>query len=435
MSRDGGRDVHRGRQEHAGPAGEPPVLDLAHRRVALRRRAPPTSSVDGHRSDDLKPYLFVTRDYGKTWQSIVSNLPAFGNIQVVREDPKNKDLLYVGTEFGLFISTRRRQAVAEVHEQPADGARRRHPRPSARQRSDRRDARRAASGSRTTSRRCSSCTPAVRAGRRRSSTSVRRSRGSTIGSATSRSAGRRAFVGENAPRGATINYYLKSARDGDVKISDRRRQRARRSARSTARRTPGINRVDVEPHDCAARLRARRPTSRARNVRCHAHGKRQVRQQARAGAAGRVAQGEVSRDQGSGIRDPLSAVRDPQTSRPLTRGFPDPGSRIPDPDPGSLPRDSDRDERLGALGSLRCFDGDHVVAWRDGLERQIDLIEPGAAWRAARSGASQVGGLAGPRAGSQPSRPRNRRRARRARAADRRGRIRDRQTAADSDRR
>ena len=62
-------------------------------------------AVDGHRSDDLKPYLFVTRDYGKSWASIVGNLPASGNIQVVREDPKNKHLLYVGTEFGLFAST------------------------------------------------------------------------------------------------------------------------------------------------------------------------------------------------------------------------------------------------------------------------------------------------------------------------------------------
>ena len=61
-------------------------------------------AVDGHRFDDLKPYLFVTRDYGATWSSIVSNLPAIGNVNVVREDPKNKDLLYVGTEFGLYIS-------------------------------------------------------------------------------------------------------------------------------------------------------------------------------------------------------------------------------------------------------------------------------------------------------------------------------------------
>jgi hypothetical protein len=62
-------------------------------------------AVDGHRSDDLKPYVYVTRDYGATWQSLTNNLPAYGNVQVVREDPKNKDLIYVGTEFGLFVST------------------------------------------------------------------------------------------------------------------------------------------------------------------------------------------------------------------------------------------------------------------------------------------------------------------------------------------
>jgi hypothetical protein len=61
-------------------------------------------SVDGHRSDDLHPYVFVTRDYGKTFQSISNDLPASGNVQVVREDPKNTDLLFVGTEFGLYAS-------------------------------------------------------------------------------------------------------------------------------------------------------------------------------------------------------------------------------------------------------------------------------------------------------------------------------------------
>ena len=62
------------------------------------------ASVDGHRSDDLKPYVFVTKDYGKTWKMIVTGLPTYGNVQVVREDPKNKDLLYLGTEFGLYAS-------------------------------------------------------------------------------------------------------------------------------------------------------------------------------------------------------------------------------------------------------------------------------------------------------------------------------------------
>jgi photosystem II stability/assembly factor-like uncharacterized protein len=62
------------------------------------------ASLDGHRSDDLSPYVFVTRDYGETWTSITGDLPAFGNVNTVRQDPKNPTLLYVGTEFGFFVS-------------------------------------------------------------------------------------------------------------------------------------------------------------------------------------------------------------------------------------------------------------------------------------------------------------------------------------------
>jgi hypothetical protein len=61
-------------------------------------------AVDGHRSDDLKPYIFVTHDYGKTFSSVSGNLPASGNVQVIREDLKNRNLLFAGTEFGLFVS-------------------------------------------------------------------------------------------------------------------------------------------------------------------------------------------------------------------------------------------------------------------------------------------------------------------------------------------
>jgi hypothetical protein len=61
-------------------------------------------AIDGHRSDDLKPYLFVTHDYGKTFQSISNDLPARGNVLAIREDPKNRALLYAGTELGLYIS-------------------------------------------------------------------------------------------------------------------------------------------------------------------------------------------------------------------------------------------------------------------------------------------------------------------------------------------
>jgi photosystem II stability/assembly factor-like uncharacterized protein len=60
-------------------------------------------ALDGHRTDDHKPYVFVTRDLGESWISIAGNLPR-GNVNVIKEDPRNRDLLYVGTEYGFYIS-------------------------------------------------------------------------------------------------------------------------------------------------------------------------------------------------------------------------------------------------------------------------------------------------------------------------------------------
>jgi hypothetical protein len=175
-------------------------------------------AVDGHRSDDLKPYVFVTHDYGKTFQAITNNLPQYGNVQVVREDPKNKDLLYVGTEFGLFISldggknwqkfmtnypTVRTDDIL-VHPRDNDLIIATHGRsvwiadditP------------------------LQQLTPLVR--------------DSDVALFDMRPAiaylndqqhnqhfgGQKVFVGENAPRGAAISYYLKSAASGDVKIT------------------------------------------------------------------------------------------------------------------------------------------------------------------------------------------------------------------------
>jgi photosystem II stability/assembly factor-like uncharacterized protein len=174
-------------------------------------------SVDGHRSDDLKPYLFVTRDYGTSWQSLVNNLPAFGNIQVVREDPKNRNLLYVGTEFGLYISidggrqwqkfmnnlpTARVDDIL-VHPRDGDLIVATHARsiwiaddvtplqqlPAA------------------TSQEVAlfDVRPAV-------AWLPDRQRGQQTG-------GQRMFVGQNPERGTTISYYLKSAAAGDVKLT------------------------------------------------------------------------------------------------------------------------------------------------------------------------------------------------------------------------
>jgi photosystem II stability/assembly factor-like uncharacterized protein len=58
---------------------------------------------DGHRTDDMKPYVFVTRDYGATWAALANGLP-MADVNVIREDPKNKNLLYLGNEYGMYVS-------------------------------------------------------------------------------------------------------------------------------------------------------------------------------------------------------------------------------------------------------------------------------------------------------------------------------------------
>jgi len=62
------------------------------------------ATFDMHRWDDYKPYVYMTTDFGETWTSITSNLPPLGYLHVVREDLENRDLLFVGSEFGLFLS-------------------------------------------------------------------------------------------------------------------------------------------------------------------------------------------------------------------------------------------------------------------------------------------------------------------------------------------
>ena len=59
---------------------------------------------DGHRSDLFKPFVFKTADFGRTWTSLAGNLPEDGPVYVIREDLKNKKLLFLGTEFAAFFS-------------------------------------------------------------------------------------------------------------------------------------------------------------------------------------------------------------------------------------------------------------------------------------------------------------------------------------------
>ncbi len=61
------------------------------------------ASFTGFREDDFRPFVFKTSDAGQTWESISSNLPE-GPVNVIKQDPENPTTLYVGTEFGVFVS-------------------------------------------------------------------------------------------------------------------------------------------------------------------------------------------------------------------------------------------------------------------------------------------------------------------------------------------
>ncbi|MBM4107768.1 MAG: PDZ domain-containing protein, partial [Phycisphaerae bacterium] len=66
-------------------------------------------TLDGHRSDDDRPHVFASEDYGRTWRSITANLPGNGSAKAIREDLRNADILYLGTEFAAFVSINRGQ--------------------------------------------------------------------------------------------------------------------------------------------------------------------------------------------------------------------------------------------------------------------------------------------------------------------------------------
>lgn len=73
---------------------EPSHFDAATAYVAARR----------YRLDDFKPYLYKTTDYGKHWGKISAGMPANGSVFVIRQDPKDRNLLFAGTLTGVYVS-------------------------------------------------------------------------------------------------------------------------------------------------------------------------------------------------------------------------------------------------------------------------------------------------------------------------------------------
>ena len=62
------------------------------------------ATLDNHKRGDYKPYVFVTRNQGRSWQSIAGDLPGRGSVHTIVEDHIDPQLLMVGTEFGIFYT-------------------------------------------------------------------------------------------------------------------------------------------------------------------------------------------------------------------------------------------------------------------------------------------------------------------------------------------
>lgn len=103
LSRDGGDNWDQLRL----PSGVPEFSPVSH--IEPSRTAAGTAyvSFDRHMFDDYRAHIFRTDDFGRSWRRISKGLPDNAWVWVVREDPRNTDVLYAGTEFGLFVSHNR----------------------------------------------------------------------------------------------------------------------------------------------------------------------------------------------------------------------------------------------------------------------------------------------------------------------------------------
>ena len=101
VTRDGGKDWDNLIRNFDGVPANSPVSHIEPSRTNAQTAY---VTFDRHMFDDFRPYIFKTSDGGKSWQNVTGNLPGKAYVQIVREDPKKPNLLYAGTELGLFIS-------------------------------------------------------------------------------------------------------------------------------------------------------------------------------------------------------------------------------------------------------------------------------------------------------------------------------------------
>ncbi|HUA08151.1 MAG TPA: hypothetical protein VMA98_02685 [Candidatus Acidoferrales bacterium] len=99
LTRDGGAHW-----ETVTPSGAPELARMASISPSPLEAGTAYAIADNHMLGDYKPYIYVTHDYGKTWSLIVDGIPGNQYARSIRADTVNPDIVYAGTENGLWIS-------------------------------------------------------------------------------------------------------------------------------------------------------------------------------------------------------------------------------------------------------------------------------------------------------------------------------------------
>ncbi len=100
VTRDGGTSWQNVTPPAIGPWAKVSLMDASH-----FDRDTAYAAVNTIRLDDHRPHIYRTRDAGRSWTRIVDGIPDGGTVNVVREDPKARGLLYAGTEQAVYVST------------------------------------------------------------------------------------------------------------------------------------------------------------------------------------------------------------------------------------------------------------------------------------------------------------------------------------------
>ncbi|GAB4409593.1 MAG: hypothetical protein OHK0039_13400 [Bacteroidia bacterium] len=87
-----------------GVPGVPPLTYVNMLLASQHDASKVFAAFNNHKQGDFKPYLYVSKDKGRTWTSIAGDLPERGSVYCIAEDHVNPDLLFAGTEFGVYVT-------------------------------------------------------------------------------------------------------------------------------------------------------------------------------------------------------------------------------------------------------------------------------------------------------------------------------------------